>query len=381
LQQGTGAIAFGNQAGYNNQGLYSISIGEGTQNNFNSSQAIAIGYQAGRLYQKPYTVAIGYQAGYTNQGSYAIAIGTFAGSSNQSSNNIVINASGITLNGTTASSCYISPIRNITNTNVLLYDTTNKEVTYDTNAPSASTVIITNDVADTTCFVPFVNNSPAGTAQSLKANNSLTYNSSTAQLGVPRIKPITIVDAGNSVGSAGQYLSTSSTGVNWVSLTPFTSQSFYLYNTTSFTPTLADTAQKYPLNTSSTIDYNSGFSASLTSDRITYNTITSKYFLINVTVQGGKTTSGAPVIGFEVRKNGTVIAGSARSQNCIFNGTQYFFPVMKSECITQLTNGQYIEVFCTTSTTSNWVTNAFQGYTPTGLNTVPTLAINITSLD
>ena len=49
---------------------------------------------------------------------------------------------------------------------------------------NASASIITSDTSDTTCFIPFVNDIPSGTAQSLKGNSSLTYNASTNSLSV-----------------------------------------------------------------------------------------------------------------------------------------------------------------------------------------------------
>ena len=74
-------------------------------------------------------IAIGTLAGYTNQGSGAIAIGYNAGTTNQAANSIVINAStGFTT--VTAAGFYAAPIRNITQTSVLGYDTTAKEITY-----------------------------------------------------------------------------------------------------------------------------------------------------------------------------------------------------------------------------------------------------------
>jgi hypothetical protein len=76
------------------------------------------------------TIVIGESAGQTGQGSNSIAIGSLAGLSNQSANSIAINASGLTLFATGANSCFISPIRSATFTNVLGYDTTNSEVVY-----------------------------------------------------------------------------------------------------------------------------------------------------------------------------------------------------------------------------------------------------------
>jgi hypothetical protein len=74
-------------------------------------------------------IKLGCGSGEINQGSNAIAIGYKAGQSNQSSNSIVINASGNTLDCSN-SGLYLSPIRNITNSNVLSYDINSKEITY-----------------------------------------------------------------------------------------------------------------------------------------------------------------------------------------------------------------------------------------------------------
>jgi hypothetical protein len=90
-------------------------------------------------------------------------------------------------------------------------------------APSSLTVgtatnsIITNDVTDVECFIPFVNSTPSGTAQHLKGNSSLTYSAALGQLGVPRIKPVTIRDATESAGSAGQVLSSTGSALSWIS--------------------------------------------------------------------------------------------------------------------------------------------------------------------
>jgi hypothetical protein len=47
-------------------------------------------------------------------------------------------------------------------------------------------------------------------------DSAFTYNQSTATLAVTNIKPTTIIDDVNSVGTSGQYLSSTGTGVDWV---------------------------------------------------------------------------------------------------------------------------------------------------------------------
>jgi hypothetical protein len=127
---GNGPLAIGNNAGQTNQG----------------TAAIAIGIEAGRATQGSGAIAIGYFAGRTNQGTNSIAIGTNSGEtlgansisinssgiapgSAQAANTVVIDASG-GITGATANATYISPMRNITQTSVIGYNTTTSEITY-----------------------------------------------------------------------------------------------------------------------------------------------------------------------------------------------------------------------------------------------------------
>ena len=92
---------------------------------------------SGQITQGSNAIAIGNKAGYNNQGSNSIAIGYQAGLNDQSDNTIILNASGSALNSTKPNSLYIDPIRDNTtdavknNTFNLFYNTTNKEVCYD----------------------------------------------------------------------------------------------------------------------------------------------------------------------------------------------------------------------------------------------------------
>jgi hypothetical protein len=124
-------IALGNGAGLGQiSGEYAISIGNAAGNTSQGSQAVAIGRQAGQTNQGGSTVAIGLNAGQNSQGSYAIAIGNAAGQTNQHTNSIILNASSTSLNSGTAGAFYVNPVRNLSQTNVLGYDTAAKEVTY-----------------------------------------------------------------------------------------------------------------------------------------------------------------------------------------------------------------------------------------------------------
>jgi hypothetical protein len=143
------AVAIGEGAGASNQTIYSVAIGRfaaeiGGTAGF--GQQVAIGHEAGRTSQNNYAIAIGRAtgqdtqgsfavavgglAGQTSQGSNAVAIGWRAGESNQASNSIVINATGATVNNTTANSCVIKPVRDVASVSrrVALYDSTSGEV-------------------------------------------------------------------------------------------------------------------------------------------------------------------------------------------------------------------------------------------------------------
>jgi hypothetical protein len=77
-------------------------------------------------------VAIGEDAGYANQGEYSVAIGYQAGYSGQGNNSIVLNASGGQITGITANTFTVTPVRNdVANVDqVMFYNTTSKEITY-----------------------------------------------------------------------------------------------------------------------------------------------------------------------------------------------------------------------------------------------------------
>ena len=132
------------------QGVGAIAIGNGAANSNQGNQAIAIANSAGDVNQGVQAIAIGQYAGQTNQGSNSIAIGSFAGQTNQGANSIVLNASGSAVHGTTANAFYVAPVRNTNTTNLLYYNTGNKEISYDTIGGSkplkfTGDIVILND--------------------------------------------------------------------------------------------------------------------------------------------------------------------------------------------------------------------------------------------
>ena len=155
--QGVNAVAIGNNAAETNQGASAVSIGDLAGNISQTAYAVAIGVGAGYDGQKESGVAIGKSAGYTTQGVSAVALGQYAGKTNQAANSIVINATGVEVNNTTASSLVIKPIRSAVGTTMLMYDATTGEVTH-TASP-----VITGDITgsvfgdDSTLLVDAVN--------------------------------------------------------------------------------------------------------------------------------------------------------------------------------------------------------------------------------
>jgi hypothetical protein len=129
-QQGYGA-AIGYRAGNDNQGLGGTAIGAQAGLTNQGGNAIAIGWAAGANTQGTGAVAVGRRAGRLNQGDNSIAIGLYAGYTNQATNSIILNATGAQLNQTTANTFTVKPVRNANTANVMFYDSSSGEITYD----------------------------------------------------------------------------------------------------------------------------------------------------------------------------------------------------------------------------------------------------------
>jgi len=88
--QGTQAVAIGIYAGYITQGANSVAVGQNAGHASQGINAVAIGYLAGNSSQGVYTVAIGNSAGQTSQGSESIAIGSTAGQTTQGAFSVAV---------------------------------------------------------------------------------------------------------------------------------------------------------------------------------------------------------------------------------------------------------------------------------------------------
>lgn len=150
--QGLEAVAVGSDAGNATQGAGAVAIGVNAGSGGQGTFAVAVGANSGFSSQDPYSVAIGTGAGNVNLGSNSIAIGTSA-SANGSNlpNTLVLNATGLTLNPITSTSCYMAPMRGIQSSNAyqtsaMLYNATTSEITYD-SAFYGITVVATSGTA------------------------------------------------------------------------------------------------------------------------------------------------------------------------------------------------------------------------------------------
>jgi len=150
ISQGANSVAIGLNAGQNTQGLESVAVGHGAGNNEQGANTVAVGAYAGQQLQGAESIAVGIYAGSDNQGissvaigsgagrntqgAQSIAIGLNAGVNSQAANSIILNASGSVLDSdisVTDPALYVAPVRaDITQTKVLGYNTTTKEVTY-----------------------------------------------------------------------------------------------------------------------------------------------------------------------------------------------------------------------------------------------------------
>lgn len=131
ISQGQSSVAIGVGAAQSTQSNYSVAIGFNAAGEGQGIYGVAIGCQAGRVSQSTYGIAIGDGAGEFNQGQHAIAFGFAAGETDQPAHSIIINATGATLNQVNTGTFTVKPIRNDSASNVLYYDSSTGEITYN----------------------------------------------------------------------------------------------------------------------------------------------------------------------------------------------------------------------------------------------------------
>ena len=168
--QGASSIAIGDKAAYENQAAFSIAIGENAGGQDQGGNSIAIGKDAGSQNQGQKSIAIGDGAGKFNQGEGAIAIGYFAGyPTSQAVGSVIINggtdATGFN-NTTTQNALFVNPVRNVNNSNLLMYNADSKEFTYGTTLNNTLNVL-NNLTVDTDTLA-------AGQTVNITVNNNMT---------------------------------------------------------------------------------------------------------------------------------------------------------------------------------------------------------------
>ena len=134
---GLSCVAIGDTAGGISQADYTIAIGSAAGYSNQSTNAIAIGGSAGSDTQGQGAVALGYYAGAKLQGQNSIAIGSRAGANDnagappQPDNIIILNASGLEVDGTPGltGAFYVTPVReDRTQTVPLMYNPLTYEI-------------------------------------------------------------------------------------------------------------------------------------------------------------------------------------------------------------------------------------------------------------
>jgi hypothetical protein len=155
LRTAESKIALGDSAGQTNQGNNTVAIGSAAGFTAQGDNAVAVGINSGNNTQGANAVAIGNNAGQTTQGVGAVAIGQYAGLTSQPANTIILNASGVAVNGVAAqtNSFYVAPIRTAANGTPLMYNSTTKEITYSTVLEFIGSTISTSDSSGLTVDV------------------------------------------------------------------------------------------------------------------------------------------------------------------------------------------------------------------------------------
>jgi len=188
VNQGANAVAIGRYAGGTDQESWATAVGGLSGANTQGDRATAIGSNSGQTGQGAGAVAIGAYAGNNGQGADAVAIGNAAGHTNQAANSIVINATGVTVQNSQASSTVIQPVRNASSANVMMYDPSNGELTHtatpgtlaanidqatvEIGATTATTIGIGN-AGSTTTINGIVNFGAALVAANITADDSI----------------------------------------------------------------------------------------------------------------------------------------------------------------------------------------------------------------
>src|SRR6056300_1499621 len=188
--QGISAVAIGSNAGYENQGTLAVAIGENAGGQAQGTNTVAIGKDSASTQQGNSSIAIGKVAGFSQQGEKAIAIGEGAGKflqgagaiaigyyagypTSQAAGSVIINGGTDTAgfnNTTTQDALFINPVRNVNNSNLMMYNVDSKEITYGTTITNELNVADNFTVDTDTLFVDSVKDSIGVNTSTPEAN-------------------------------------------------------------------------------------------------------------------------------------------------------------------------------------------------------------------
>ena len=145
---GQESVLIGGTAGFQGSGTGCVAIGPRSSYTPSVSPynqySTNIGYFSGYTNQGTKSIAIGALAGYTGQGNSSIAIGYRAGDISQPANSIILNSSGLSLNGSTPNAFYVKTVRTQGTADkiVLTWNPTTSEIyAYDYTATAKTFVI------------------------------------------------------------------------------------------------------------------------------------------------------------------------------------------------------------------------------------------------
>ena len=218
ISQGFFAVAVGAGAGYNGQGNAAVAIGSDAGVTSQGISAVAVGNLAGENNQGNTAVAIGEQAGRYNQGANAVAIGREAGYTGQAANSIILNATGATLNQTTANTFTVKPVRQGETADAMYYNSSTGEITYaDAFSFSVAADDSTQRLVSNNESIKFIGSGGITTASDAEGN--ITITGSGGGTSIPTVVTTGAVGVDGAAHCKVQFTVTSATTVTAVGVT------------------------------------------------------------------------------------------------------------------------------------------------------------------
>lgn len=143
-----GSICIGRDSGKEYCGNNNVFVGDFSGTTTSHTNSVGIGYNSANINCDNKVTAVGAYSAYTDAGSSSVNVGYGAGYASSPANSIVLNASGSNFSPATSSACYINPVRNndTVSNKLVQYNTSTKELSYNTLSLPSSTIIGLTDV-------------------------------------------------------------------------------------------------------------------------------------------------------------------------------------------------------------------------------------------